>query len=415
VSSTDRTSQALVVGASRYLHLGKLRTTRDVPGVRGVLASPDYCGYPPDHVQVLEEEAATRDGILRALDALCERARVPGSRTFFYFSGHGGTGADGLSYLLPIDARRGAYATTAISSRELSQRLDRCAGELTVVLDCCRAAGMASPGGGGTPEAAAAAMAAAPGAPDTGLAAFTEAFRNDIQARGRVVFAASRADGNSFVSPDAPYGIFTGHMLDGLRGAASTDGGDVTVDQLFDYVSQRVVLSSGRSQRPSFIASIEDFYPLTRYPRPIEPQPVFEKDVYLGYDRDDPVLEEWVAKVFRPELERPSAALTIWDHDDLGGLKLDVEEAIVKSRYIVLLLTRAYLKNRFEELKTTMAIMQAVNTRTRRFIPIQREQFNMPLYIQAFSGIDMTPQREMRFRASMDSLIRRLKKQPHER
>ncbi len=39
-----------------------------------------------------------------------------------------------------------------------------------------------------------------------------------------------------------------------------------------------------------------------------------------------------------------------------------------------MLLTRAYLKRRFQELKTTMAIMQAVNTRTRRFIPIQREQ-----------------------------------------
>jgi hypothetical protein len=62
-----------------------------------------------------------------------------------------------------------------------------------------------------------------------------------------------------------------------------------------------------------------------------------------------------------------------------------------------------------------MAIMQAVNTRTRRFIPIQRERFNMPLYIQAFAGIEMTPQREMKFRADMSTLIKRLKKLPHER
>jgi hypothetical protein len=229
------------------------------------------------------------------------------------------------------------------------------------------------------------------------------------------VFAASRTDGKAFVSPEAPYGIFTGHMLDGLRGAASTDGSDVTVDQLFDYVSQRVVLSSGQAQRPSFIASLEELYPLTRYPHRIEPSPVFEKDVYLSYDHDNPVLQDWVAKVFRPELGRPGVGLSIWDHDDLGSLKLEVEDAIVKSRYILVLLTRSYLKDRFEELKTTMAIMQAVNTRTRRFIPIQREQFNMPLYIQAFNGIDLTPQREMKFRSSMDSLIRRLKKPPHER
>jgi len=409
--SADRLSQALVIGASRYQHLGQLRATQDAAGIRDVLASPDYCGYSPEHVQVLEEEAATRDEILAALDAMCERARATGSRSFFYFSGHGGTGADGLSYLLPIDARRGAYATTAISGRELSERFARCAGELTVVLDCCRAAGVASP----REAAAPAAPAGAAGAPDPGLGAFTDSLRDEIQPRGCAVFAASRADGSAFVAPDAPYGIFTGHLLDGLRGAASTDGRDVTVDQLFDYVSQRVVLASGKAQRPSLIASLEEFYPLTRYPQAIEPNPIFEKDVYVSYDPDDPALEEWVAKVLRSELGGPGAGFSIWDHDELGSLKLEVEEAIVRSRYVIVLLTRAYLKRRFEELKTTMAIMQAVNTRTRRFIPIQREQFSIPLYIQAFSGIDMSPQREMKFRRNMDSLIRRLRKQPHER
>lgn len=406
MASASSSSQALVVGISRYQHLSKLRETQDVPAVRDVLVSPDYCGYDPAHVQVLEDGDATRDNILKALDVLCERSKAAASpRTFLYFSGHGGTGNDGASYILPVDARRGEYATTGISARELSSYLDRCAGEVTVVLDCCRSAGMAD----------------RPPAPDPApsdeqapeLARFSESFRNEVQSRGRVVFAASRADGKSFGSPDAPHGIFTGHMLDGLRGAASTDGADVTVDQLFDYVSQRVVLSSGKTQRPSFIASTEAFYPLTRYPRPVQPAPVFEKDVYLSYDRDDPVLEDWVGKTFRPELEH--AGLTIWNHDELGNLKLEVEEAIVKSKYVIVLLTQSYLDDRFEELKTTMAIMQAVNTRTRRFIAIQREQFNTPLYIQAFAGLEMTPQREMKFRSNMNVLIKRLKKLPHER
>jgi hypothetical protein len=410
--STTQLSQALVIGASKYQHLSSTRPTQVVPGVRDVLTSPDYCGYPPEQVQVLEEEAATRDNIMKALDAMCEKSKAAagGSRTFFYFSGHGGTARDGESYILPVDTRKGEYATTAISARTLSQWLDRCAGELTVVLDCCRASGIASPGAAPDPAATAASPA---GEDDTGLGELTDSFRNEMQARGRVVFAASRADGKSFASPDAPYGLFTGHMLDGLRGAASTDGADVTVHQLFDYVAQRVVLSSNKTQRPSFVASIEELYPLTRYPRPVQPAPVFEKDVYLTYDRDDPVLEDWIAKVFRPELE--TAGLSIWDHDELGNMKLDVEEAIVKSKYVIVLLTASYLKDRFEELKTTMAIMQAVNTRTRRFITIRREQFNMPLYIQAFEGLDMTPQREMRFRATMGTLIKRLKKLPHER
>jgi hypothetical protein len=399
VPPTDQPSQALVVGVSQYRYVSKLRPTRDVPGVRDVLASPDLCAYPPEQVKVLEEADATRDRILDALAALCERARAPGSRTFFYFSGHGGRGPDGWSYLLPVDARRGAYASTAISARELSGHLDRCGGELTVVLDCCRAADIAAP--------------KADPAPDPQLTELTDSLRDEIRSRGRVVFAASRADGKSYTSPWAPHGIFTGHMLDGLRGAASTDGGDVTVGQLFDYVAQRVVLSSSRMQRPLFIASIERFYPLTRYPRRVEPRPVFDRDVYLGYDREDPVLEDWISRVFRPELEH--AGISVWDHDELGRLGTEIEQAIVKSRYVVLLLTRSYLEDRSAELKAAMAITQAIDTRTPRFIPIQRERFNMPLYIRAFSGLDMTPQREMKFRDHMDLLIRRLRKQPHER
>jgi hypothetical protein len=367
--------------------------------VRDVLASPDCCAYPPEQVEVLEESDATRDKIVGALEVLGEGSKAPGSRTFFYFSGHGGRGSDGSSYILPVDARRGEYARTAISARELSGHLDRCGGELTVVLDCCRAAALA------TPEAEP--------APDPGLTEFTESLRTEIRSRGRVVFAASRADGKSYTSLEAPHGIFTGHMLDGLRGAASTDGQDVTVSQLFDYVSQRVVLSSGKAQRPLFIASLERFYPLTRYPRRIEPRPVFDKDVYLGHDREDPVLEDWVSRVFRPALD--SAGISVWDRDGLGRLEIELEEAIVKSRYVVLLLTRSYLEDRDEEFKTAMAITQAIDTRTPRFIPIQRERFNMPLYIRAFSGLDMTPRREMKFRDNMSRLIARLKKQPHER
>lgn len=367
--------------------------------MRDVLASPALCAYPPEQVEVLEDADATRDHIVGALEALGAGAKAPGSRAFFYFSGHGGRGSDGASYLLPVDARRGAYARTAISARELSGHLDRCGGELTVVLDCCRAAALATPD--------------ADPAPDPELTAFTDSLRDEIRSPGRVVFAASRADGKSYTSLEAPHGIFTGHLLDGLRGAASSNGEDVTVGQLFDYVSQRVVLSSGKAQRPLFIASLERFYPLTRYPRRVEPRPVFEKDVYLGYDREDPVLEDWVSRVFRPELER--AGISVWDHDGLGRLEIDVEEAIVKSRYVVLLLTRSYLEDRDEELKTAMAITQALDTRTPRFIPIQRERFDLPLYIRAFSGLDMTPRREMKFRRDMDRLIERLKKQPHER
>lgn len=95
--------------------------------------------------------------------------------------------------------------------------------------------------------------------------------------------------------------------------------------------------------------------------------------------------------------------------------KIVVEEAIVKSRYTVVLLTASYLKDRFKELTTTMAVLQAVHARTRRFIRILRELCTLPLWIQAFEGLDMTPRRTMELRDKMGRLIKRLKKQPHER
>jgi len=405
VVAVDAPSQALVIGVSKYRYVASLPATRDAQGMRDVLASPDYCAYPPERVKLLEDDAATRDNILAALDAVCDAASAAGSRTFLYFSGHGGQGLDGSSYILPVDARKGDYPTTALSARDLSRRLDRCSGDVTVVLDSCYAAGMA---GGET-----AAGGAAGAAGSTDLASFGDGLRYEIQSKGRVVFAASRADGFSYGSLDAPYGIFTGYLLDGLRGQASTDGLGVTVQQLFAYVSKCVRSSSGGMQQPVFIAHVEEFYSLTRYPRRLPLAVVFDKDVFISYDRADPALRTWVARDFQPCLER--AGRSIWAYDQLGYDQLAVQDAITRSKYVVVLLTGSYLRNRLEEFNATMAILQAINTRTPRFIPILREDCDVPLAIAAFVGLDLRDQNQMGFGDEMDRLIARLKKEPHER
>jgi len=417
MQSAARSSQALVVGISQYQNLGKLPTTQDATGVRDVLASPDCCAYPPERVKLLEEKAATRDNILNALKEMCQSAKEPSARSFFYFTGHGGQEPDGTSYILPVDARKGEFPNTAISAHDLSLLLDQCQGELTVVLDCCRAAGMASPEGGPDP-----AVPTDSGQQDIGLAAFTDSLGSAIRAREvgekratkRVLFAACRALGKSFTSPVAPYSIFTGHMLDCLKGAdrKSTGGANVTVEQLFAYLEKHVGRDSGDAQKPLFISETESFYTLTDYPRAIGPTTEFEKDVFISYDRDDPNLEDWVRNFFQPDLENND--ISIWGDDDLGGTKLDAREGIAKSRYFIALLTQAYFRDRLDVFTATMATVQALESGTRRFIPILREQFVLPADIEALTPLDMTPPREMQFRKNMDSLIKRLKKQPGE-
>lgn len=414
--STPRPSQALVVCVSQYAHLGKLRPSKDAQGVREVLSSPQYCGYPPDRVITLEEGQATRDGILRALRQVCDDATSEQSRSFIYFSGHGGQAPDGGSYLLPVDARPGEFPRTAISAHELSDLLDRCRGELTVVLDCCRAAAMTRPDPGASSPAAGREDGAEPE-----LSEFTDSLRSAVRsrqpaARGtrRVLMAASRALGKAFMSPDAPYSIFTGHMLDCLRGAEAelTGGSNVTVQQLYSYVEKRVKHDSYNSQQPLFIAETESFYDLTDYPPDFRPNPTFKKDVFVSYHRTDDDLDDWVTNIFLPELQHHG--LSIWDSDDIGAQKLDVRHAIARSRYTIVILTRDYCQHRLEEFTAVMAVVQAIETGSRRFIPILRERFVLPLDLGAFVEVDMTPRNEMRFRRTMDKLLLRLKKHPED-
>jgi Caspase domain/TIR domain len=393
LASSSAPQQALLVGISQYHLFGKLRATDDVSGMQQALASPTICAYPPERISVLEETAATREAILTSLDELCRQASAPGSRTFFYFSGHGSRDERGASYLVAVDSSKADLAGTAISAQELARRLDRCAGEVTVVLDCCYAGGMAD------------AIAR------TELDAFSEALRQAMGAQNRVLFAACRPHGQAGISRDAPYGRFTGYFLQGLHGKASTDGTNVTVQQLFNYVQRQVYYWSREAQQVSFIASTEEFYSLTRYPTPIPPQAIFEKDVYLAYDTGDDIVRHWVERNLTPELER--AGCSVWDYDTIGELAIDFQEAMVKSKYTVVLLTPGYLRSRFEEVRTAAALMQAVHQRCPRFIPIEREKCSVPPAIGAFTRLDFTDANLMGRKREMERLIKRLKKEPH--
>jgi metacaspase-1 len=141
-------AHALVVGISAYQRVRPLPAVQDAQDVAAVLADPARCGYPAANVRMLLEEAATRAAILEALDEFAARTR-PTSTAFVYFSGHGGALAHrggAACYLMPVEAAWGAPAAleaTAISGEELSRRLRAIvAGRVTVVLDCCRAAGL---------------------------------------------------------------------------------------------------------------------------------------------------------------------------------------------------------------------------------------------------------------------------------
>jgi hypothetical protein len=351
---------------------------------------------------MLVDADATRDNIIKALSAVCAAAKEVNARTFIYFSGHGGQDANGVSYILPTDARHNEYSSTAISARELSRLLDECRGELTVVLDCCRAASLLEDDLNA----------------GVGLAEFDDSLRSAAPAErrptNRVIIAAARARGKAFRSPNAPYSLLTGHMLARLRGdeAELTGGTDVTVDQLFAYLVKHVRHDSNDTQHPLRIAQNEIDYALTNYPEPIKYKPVFVNDIFISYDREDVVLDAWVENIFQEALL--TNGISIWDYNPIGNTKLYAAKAIRECRIVVAVLTRAYFhrKGALEEFAATMAIVQAVQSGTVRFIAVLREDFDISPHpeFDTWVRVDMTPKTENRFPKNMSRLVDAIKR-----
>jgi hypothetical protein len=403
----------LTIGISQYHHITPLPATQDAPDVAAVLGDRSLGGYPAGNVRSLLDGAATKAAILAELEQLASRTNDR-STVFVYFSGHGGraTGAGGETcYLMPVDGRDGsrqALADTAISGTELSAWLSKIsAAKLTVVLDCCRAAGLATPKdielGALVPDLSGAALAPL------------------AQGRGRAILAASRSDGYAYVVPGARNGVFTGHLLDGLRGAAGSAGGVIRVCDLFHYVQQRVVAEQGR-QRPVFKAELEENYPVALYQggvatAPVVPAPSdgYAYDVFLSYRHSDRADRQFVVNVVAPMLEKLGLRVCL-EHRDfrLGTPRIaEMERAVTTSRYTVGVFTPSYLEGAFEEFEAELARFLATETRSPRFIPLLRRPCPLKLGVRMTALLDVTDDTEVD--AALQRLAVQLREPPHPR
>jgi hypothetical protein len=406
-------AHALTIGISQYRHVTPLPATQDALDVASVLRDASLCGYPAANVRSLLDGEATRAAILAELEQLASRTNER-STVFIYFSGHGGRAADASGetcYLMPVDGQEGSQevlSTTAISGTELSARLSRIsAAKLTVVLDCCRAAGVAAP-------------------KDVGQGALVSdlsgtALAPLAQGRGRAVLAASRSDGYAYVMPGARNGVFTGHLLDGLRGAAGGAGGVIRVCDLFHYVQQRVAAERG-TQRPVFKAELEENYPVALYhggaAAPVVVAPAADEyayDVFLSYRHSDRADRQFVVSVVVPLLEKIGLRVCL-EHRDfrLGTPRIaEMERAVVTSRYTVGVFTPSYLDGPFEELQTELARFQAAESRSPRFIPLLRRACPLALGVRMTALLDVTDDAEVE--AALHRLAVQLREPPHPR
>ncbi|HRC58785.1 MAG TPA: TIR domain-containing protein, partial [Kofleriaceae bacterium] len=216
--------------------------------------------------------------------------------------------------------------------------------------------------------------------------------------RGRVVMAASRRDGYSYVLPGRRNGLFTELLLDGLRGQAPGIGGVIRVCDLYHYVQQQVV-ARHRAQRPVFRAELEENYPLALYrggaaPALVLPPPpdALRYDAFISYCRSDAEDEAWVHDVLLPALESYGLRLCLEERDfRLGRNRIkELERAVTSSRYTLCVLTPSYLAGPFETLCSELAQFHGVESQTVRFLPLLRRPCQPPMAARMLQLLDVS-------------------------
>jgi peptidoglycan/xylan/chitin deacetylase (PgdA/CDA1 family)/uncharacterized caspase-like protein len=232
-----RESWAVIVGVNDYQNWPKLRyAVNDAAAVEETLVAK--FGFKRDHIRKLIDRNATRQRIMQVLgDEFTDTNKVQREdRVFFFFAGHGATRTFGdgrqIGFIVPVDADRENYVSTAISMTQLRDASDLIAAKhIYFVMDSCYS-GLALSRGSG---------------------AFSRdrSYLEEVTRRtARQILTAGGADQQ--VADDGPGGhsVFTWALLQGLDGKADLDGnGVITASELGAYISP--VVASFSKQTPS--------------------------------------------------------------------------------------------------------------------------------------------------------------------
>jgi uncharacterized caspase-like protein len=247
---------ALIVGVDQYKdpQIGRLSgAANDAHVLADALVR--YAGFPADQVILLatdqpEERQPTRVNILRRLSNLV--AVVPKDGLLLLsFAGHG-MERGGQAFLLPSDAQISGDMSfmeeTSLSVPRMKERI-KATGvkQVLVLLDACRN----DPGG----------RADAPNR-------LTDAYKFNFNVKNREVEAfatiyATAIGQRAYEYSEKRQGYFTWAVVEGLKGGAANDKGEVSLASLVNYVQtvvpKRIGIDLGASSRQRPFAVIEGY------------------------------------------------------------------------------------------------------------------------------------------------------------
>ncbi|MGA9998259.1 MAG: caspase family protein [Pyrinomonadaceae bacterium] len=242
---------ALIIGVDQYADT-QITTlggaTNDAKSLADALIA--NAGFPSDQVMLLAsnqpaERQPTRGNILRRLSNLA--AVLPKDGLFlFAFAGHG-VERGGQAFLLPSDAQVSndvdLLEQTAINVTQVKDRIRKAGvGQVLMILDACRndPSGRSNADNPLTP-------------------AYTRGLNFDVRNREVTAFAtlyATAVGHRAYEFKEKHQGYFTWALVEGLRGGAANERGEVTLSGLVKYLQDRVPrkvlldLGQGKDQRP---------------------------------------------------------------------------------------------------------------------------------------------------------------------
>jgi hypothetical protein len=204
---------ALVIGIGSYTFVPQANipiSVTDATRVQEVLCDPHLCGYPPAQVTLLHDGTATRDGLVKALEALAQATHADDT-VVLYYCGHGDYGTDGHYYLTTHDTQVSngkVLKGTGLSAAELLDKLRAIpATRLLLLFNACHA-GAISPDLGLGEEA-----------PSFGEVSMPEMATNALlsSGEGRILITACRPTQKSYIG-SGTLSIFTQALVEGLSG-----------------------------------------------------------------------------------------------------------------------------------------------------------------------------------------------------
>ncbi len=232
---TYSNSRALIIGINKYESVSGLAyAVNDATEVKKILI--DELNFLPDNIILLLDKDATRNNILKQFHNFTNEHVELDERIIIYYAGHGHTvtGFRGeVGYLVPYDGIAGE-TSSLIRWDEFTRNAELIrAKHMLFVMDACY---------GGL------ALTRSP-------AAGTTRFLDDMMLRySRQVLTAGKGD--EVVSdgggPIPEHSIFTGHLINGLKGEAATASGVITAAGLMSYVYNKVSNDKNSDQTPHY-------------------------------------------------------------------------------------------------------------------------------------------------------------------